>query len=64
MNPHWQFIVDILKIHIGDREEQVQLIAIDECLGSFAYCQYVVLDQKDDGPEEQESDFSDVWDFI
>ncbi len=61
---HMLLIEDILKINIGDREEQVQLIAIDECLGSFAYCQYVVLDQKDNEPDEEESDFSDVWDFI
>ena len=57
-------VEDILKIHIGDREEKVQLIAIDECLGSFAYCQYIVLDQKENEPEVQESDFNDVWDFI
>ncbi len=61
---HMLLIEDILKINIGNREEQVQLIAIDECLGSFAYCQYVVLDQKDNEPDEEESDFSDVWDFI
>ena len=61
---HMLLVEDILEIHIGNREEQVQLIAIDECLGSFAYCQYIVLDQKENQPEEQESDFSDVWDFI
>jgi hypothetical protein len=61
---HMLLVEDILKINIGNREEQVQLIAIDECLGSFAYCQYIVLDQKESEPEEQESDFSDVWDFI
>ena len=61
---HMLLVEDILKIHIGDREEKVQLIAIDECLGSFAYCQYIVLDQKENEPEVQESDFNDVWDFI
>ena len=61
---HMLLVEDILMIDIGKREEKVQLIAIDECLGSFAYCEYIVLDQKDSEPDEPESDFSGVWDFI
>ena len=57
-------VEDILMIDISNREEEIQLIAIDECLGSFAYCEYIVLDQKDDKESETESDFSGVWDFI
>ena len=61
---HMLQVEDILMIDISNREEKVQLIAIDECLGSFAHCDYIVLDQKEDEPDEPESDFSDVWDFI
>lgn len=61
---HMLVVEDILMIDIGSREERVQLIAIDECLGSFAYCDYIVLDQKEQEVEDAETDFSSVWDFI
>ena len=61
---HMFILEDILKIEISNREENVQLIGIDECLGSFAYCEYIVLDQKDSSLDEDENDFNDVWDFI
>ena len=61
---HMLLVEDILMIDISNREEKIQLIAIDECLGSFAYCEYVVLEQKDDKEKDTETDFSGVWDFI
>jgi len=61
---HMLMVEDTLMIDIGGREEKVQLIAIDECLGSFAYCDYIVIDRKDDEAEQSEDDFSGVWDFI
>ena len=61
---HMFMLEDILKIEIGEKVENVQLIGIDECLGSFAYCQYIVIDQDDDQSRTDDNDFSDVWDFI
>ena len=61
---HMLSVEDVLMIDIGSREQKVQLIAIDECLGSFAYCEYIVLDLDEIETEEPESDFSGVWDFI
>lgn len=53
---------DILDIELSNREEKVQITVINECLGSFSYCDYIVLDKDDE--EEEKSDFSGVWDFI
>ena len=61
---HMLLVEDILMIDIGTREEKIQLIAIDECMGSFAYCDYIILDKTDEQPSEAENDFSGVWDFI
>jgi len=61
---HMLLVEDMLMIDIGGREEKIQLISIDECLGSFAYCEYIVIDKEEDEAEEPESDFSGVWDFI
>ncbi|MGB1310634.1 MAG: hypothetical protein ACPG47_05455 [Leucothrix sp.] len=61
---HMLLVEDILMMDIGAREEKIQLIAIDECLGSFAYCDYIVLDQEEDEAESPDNDFSGIWDFI
>ena len=61
---HMLSVEDVLMIDIGSREQKVQLIAIDECMGSFAYCEYIVLDLDEIETDEPESDFSGVWDFI
>lgn len=59
---HMFMLEDILEIEVGNREEQVQITAIDECLGSFSYCDFIVLAKEEE--EVEESDFSSVWDFI
>ena len=57
------FVVeDILVIEVNNNEQQIQITAIDECLGSFSYCDFVILDKEEE--IEAESDFSGVWDFI
>ena len=61
--PGHMFVVeDILIIEMNNSEKQIQIIAIDECLGSFSYCDFVVLEKEEE--VEEESDFSGVWDFI
>ncbi|WP_022952305.1 hypothetical protein [Leucothrix mucor] len=59
---HMFILEDILNIVLGGREEQIQIIAIDECTGSFAYCDYVGMEKEE--PVETENDFSEVWDLI
>lgn len=55
---------DILSVELaGNKTQSVQVSFIDECLGSFAYCEYTVLDQTDDAAEE-ENDFSSLWDVL
>ena len=39
---HMFSIEDILTIELNGREEQVQITAIDECLGSFSYCRFTL----------------------
>jgi len=59
---HMFVLEDILNIVLGGREEQIQIIAIDECMGSFAYCDYIGMETEE--PVESENDFSEVWDLI
>ena len=59
---HMFSVEDILVIEINGKENQVQIIMIDECLGSFSYCDYVTMEAAEE--VEVESDFSGVWDFI
>lgn len=59
---HMFVLEDILNIVLGGREEQIQIIAIDECMGSFAYCDYIGMEKEE--PVESENDFSEVWDLI
>jgi len=59
---HMFLVEDIVNIEIAGRQEQAQIICIDECLGSFAYCDYVVLEQQED--KQEDNDFAGVWDFI
>ena len=61
--PGHMFVVeDILVIEVNNSEQQIQITAIDECLGSFSYCDFAILDKEEE--IEAESDFSGVWDFI
>ncbi|PID45226.1 MAG: hypothetical protein CSB47_09600 [Proteobacteria bacterium] len=61
--PAYMFIPeDILIVGSSHSETQLQITAIDECLGSFAYCDFIELTKEEE--EVSENDFSDVWDFI
>lgn len=59
---HMFVLEDVLNIVLGGREEQIQIIAIDECMGSFAYCDYIGIEKEEH--VESENDFSEVWDLI
>ena len=55
---------DVMTVELaGSKIQSIQITKIDECLGSFAYCEYITLDQSED-TSEQESDFSSLWDVL
>lgn len=56
---HWE---DIVTLELKSRTERVQITDIDECMGSFAFCDFIPLEEEKEA--EPETDFNDVWDFI
>jgi len=59
---HMFKVEDILTLQFISREEKVQIINIDECVGVFAYCNFKIVEAI--SPDEDEEEFDDVWDFI
>ncbi|MCK5917788.1 MAG: hypothetical protein KAG34_05155 [Cocleimonas sp.] len=59
---HMFKVEDILTLQFSAREEKIQLMKIDECVGVFAYCHFKVVENKQ--VEEKEDNFDEVWDFI
>ena len=50
---------DEIRLEFAEREEQVRLVLLDECLGAFAYFRFTTLADK--ANEEDEDDFTSLW---
>ena len=59
---HMFKVEDILTLQFSAREEKIQIIKIDECVGVFAYCSFKIV--KSVQTEDSDDDFDEVWDFI
>lgn len=52
-------VSDEIRLEFAEREERVRLVLLDECLGAFAYFRFTTLVDK--GLEEDEDDFTSLW---
>jgi hypothetical protein len=50
---------DEIRLHFAEREEQVRLILMDECLGTFAYFRFNTLAET--SSDADEDDFTSLW---
>ena len=54
---------DIVTINLSDRQEQIRITAVDDTLGSFAYCSFEKVVTDNSAKDEIET-FEDVWEFL
>jgi len=55
---------DELTLTLGTRQQSITITAIDDTIGSFAYCSYDVRDEEETTKEGSVESFDEIWEFL
>jgi len=55
---------DELTLTLGSRQQSITITAIDDTIGSFAYCSYDVRDEEETTKEGSVESFDEIWEFL